>query len=174
MKRRRWYFVAGGALAVVGLAVSLLNYAGVLAQIPWIQGARGMTRGKTVLVQRAPALPSNLSRRQLAADNDPNNWLLYGRNYQAWRYSPLTQITRQNVGRLSLAWQLDTGTHEAFEASPIVVNGVMYVSTPWNHVLALDAVTGKLYWRYAYEQSAHPILCCDAVNRGVAVGSGKV
>lgn len=123
---------------------------------------------------QAPALPGDLDQRQLNADKDPDNWLLYGRNYQAWRYSPLTQITRDNVGQLQTAWTLNTGMHEGFEATPIVVDGVMYFSTPWNHILAVDAATGKQHWRYAYRMTKHPVLCCDAVNRGVAVGAGKV
>lgn len=119
-------------------------------------------------------MPDNLSERQLQADSDPNNWLLYGRNYQGWRYSPLSQINKRNVKNLALAWSLDTGMHQAFEATPIVVDGTMYISTPWDHVLALDAVTGRQYWRYAYDMQAHPVLCCDANSRGVGIGRGKV
>jgi len=132
--------------------------------------------GVAAVTQNAPPLPTDLAQRQLAADSDPNNWLLYGRNYQAWRYSPLTQITKQNVCNLQVVWSMDTGMHQGFEATPIVVDGVMYFSTPWNHVLAVNAATGKQYWRYAYPipDDEHPVLCCDAVNRGVGVGAGKV
>lgn len=62
--------------------------------------------------------------------DDGSDWLLYGRNYNAWRFSPLTWINKENVGNLELAWMMETGLHDAFECSPIVVDGVMYVSTP--------------------------------------------
>ncbi len=127
------------------------------------------------LIKEAPALPSDLASRQMNAEADGDNWLLYGRTYKSQRYSPLTQINKDNVNSLKLAWSLDTGLHNAFEASPIVVDGVMYFSTPWNNVLAVDAVTGKPFWRYAHKlQGTHPILCCDAPNRGVGIGAGKV
>jgi alcohol dehydrogenase (cytochrome c) len=129
---------------------------------------------RSFLTAPAPALPADIGTMQANAESEPGNWLLYGRTYKSWRYSPLTQITPSNAGQLKLAWSLDTGEVNAFEASPIVVNGVMYFSTPWNNVLAVDAVTGKQYWRYVHEFTGHPVLCCDAPNRGVGVGAGRV
>lgn len=125
----------------------------------------------------APPLPEDLAERQRAAGqagDDGANWLLYGRNYQAWRFSPLTQITPENVDQLQIAWQLPTGLHDAFEASPIVVDGIMYFTTPWNHVYAVDAATGKVLWHHVQELAPNIPLCCGAVNRGAAVGKGKV
>ncbi|HOD69445.1 MAG TPA: PQQ-dependent dehydrogenase, methanol/ethanol family [Deltaproteobacteria bacterium] len=125
----------------------------------------------------SPGLPLDLADRQQRVGmegDDGSDWLLYGRNYNAWRFSPLTWINKENVGNLELAWMMETGLHDAFECSPIVVDGVMYVSTPWNHVFALDAAMGAQYWHFAYGLPPDLNLCCGAVNRGVAVGSDKV
>ena len=129
----------------------------------------------TVLNSPAPALPSDLAQRQLNAGKDNGaDWLMYGRTYSAMRYSPLKQITKKNVARLKPVWTLETGLHNGFESSNVVVDGTMYVTTPWNNVLALDAATGKVYWRFVHKFQGHPRLCCDAVNRGVGVGAGRV
>ncbi len=102
------------------------------------------------------------------------DWPLYGQNYNAWRYSPLTQINKSNVAKLKVAWSVSTGMHDAFEATPIVTGGTMYVTTPWNHVLALDPATGAQKWRFVWPLPKSLPLCCGAVNRGACVGSGKV
>lgn len=130
-----------------------------------------------VSAAEAPVLRKNLTEMQRNAGmkgDDGSNWLLYGRSYKAWRFSPLDRINKENVRGLKLAWKLETGLYDAFEASPIVVDGVMYLSTPWNHVYALNAVTGEQYWHYTYALPGDLNLCCGAVNRGVAVGSDKV
>jgi quinohemoprotein ethanol dehydrogenase len=110
------------------------------------------------------------------ADADGANWLTYGRNYREDRFSPLTQISDANVGQLSLAWYYDLDTDRGQEATPLVADGVLYTSTAWSKVVALEAATGKLLWSYdpkvpgkkGYES------CCDVVNRGVALWNGKV
>ncbi|HEU4563885.1 MAG TPA: PQQ-binding-like beta-propeller repeat protein [Gemmatimonadaceae bacterium] len=104
---------------------------------------------------------------------DSANWPSYGRDYTNQRFSPLAQITPANVNGLSLAWKYKTGIPHAFEASPVVVNGVMYVSTPLNHVVALDARTGQKKWEYA-AQLGTTVHCCGPVNRGVAVYGNRV
>lgn len=134
-----------------------------------------MTAG--MAAAEAPALPKNLALQQRDAGlkgDDGSDWLLYGRNYSAWRFSPLTEIDKENVKDLKLAWKLETGLFDAFESSPIVADGAMYFSTPWNHVYAVNAVTGKQYWHYTYNLPSDLNLCCGAVNRGVAIGSDKV
>jgi alcohol dehydrogenase (cytochrome c)/quinohemoprotein ethanol dehydrogenase len=110
------------------------------------------------------------------ADAEPGNWMSYGRTYDEQRYSPLTQISDQNVGKLGLVWSYDLDTHRGQEATPIVVDGVMYVSTAWSKVKALNAQTGALIWAYdpKVDGSWGPRACCDVVNRGVAVWKGKV
>lgn len=114
--------------------------------------------------------------RLLAAGEDGANWLSYGRTYDEQRFSPLTDINDGNVGRLGLEWSADLDTARGQEATPIVVDGVLYVSTAWSMVKAYDAATGKPLWAYdpKVPRSKLVDVCCDAVNRGVAVYRGKV
>jgi quinohemoprotein ethanol dehydrogenase len=110
------------------------------------------------------------------ADQDPGNWLTHGGDWQEQRYSRLTGINADNVGKLKPAWSAGFDTGRGQEATPIVVDGVMYVSTAWSKVYALDAATGKQIWYYDPQvpgpTGAH--VCCDVVNRGVAVYEGRV
>lgn len=108
---------------------------------------------------------------QTGANQD---WPSFGRDYANQRFSANQQINRDNVKDLGLAWQFKSGVKAAFQATPIVVDGVMYVSLPFNHVLALDAKTGKELWRYQHQRRANWTMCCGPANRGVAVGNGKV
>lgn len=114
--------------------------------------------------------------RLVAADNEPGNWMSNGRDYGEQRFSPLDQLNTENVGQLSLAWYADIDTSRGQEATPIVVDGAMYVSTAWSHVKAYDVRTGEPLW--AYNPEVDPAkgvdACCDVVNRGVAVWEGKV
>ncbi|WP_428410268.1 PQQ-dependent dehydrogenase, methanol/ethanol family [Hyphococcus sp.] len=115
------------------------------------------------------------ARLSKAAD-DLDNWLSYGRTYAEQRYSPLDQINDENIDELGLAWAVELDTNRGQEATPIIVDGVMYVSTAWSKVMALDAATGEVLWKFDPEnigaKAAHA--CCDVVNRGVAVWNGKV
>ncbi|HEY2065044.1 MAG TPA: PQQ-binding-like beta-propeller repeat protein [Gemmatimonadaceae bacterium] len=104
---------------------------------------------------------------------DSANWPSYGRDYTNQRFSPLTQLSASNVRGLTLAWKYKTGIPRAFEASPIVVNGTMYISTPLNHVVALDAATGQKKWEYAAQLDT-TVHCCGPVNRGIALYGGRV
>ena len=124
--------------------------------------------------QRGPADVDGA--RILAADSEPGNWMTYGRTYNEQRFSPLDQINDQNASQLGLSWSYDLDTARGQEATPIVVDGVMYVSTAWSKVKALDARTGALLWAYdpKVDGSWGPKACCDVVNRGVAVWKGKV
>lgn len=101
-------------------------------------------------------------------------WPSFGRDYSNQRMSPLKQITPENVKNLSLAWQFKSGVSASFQATPIVVNGVMFVALPYNHVVALDAKTGQLKWRYTHQRRENWKMCCGPANRGVAVKEGKV
>jgi len=104
------------------------------------------------------------------------DWPFHGRDQQAQRFSPLDQINRATVRRLGLAWYHQFDTDRGQEATPIEVGGVIYTSTAWSTVAALDATTGRLLWshdpRVPRETLANA--CCDAVNRGVAVSRGRV
>jgi quinohemoprotein ethanol dehydrogenase len=134
---------------------------------------------------RDPATPTAAGERTIGyidearinnADSEPGNWLAYGRTYEEQRFSPLNQINRENVSELGLAWFKDMQSNRALEATPIVVDGMMFVSTSWSRVYAIDAKTGEEIWFYdpevpgAWGRRA----CCDVVNRGVAVYKGKV
>lgn len=108
---------------------------------------------------------------QTGANQD---WPSFGGDYANQRFSANQQINRDNVKDLGLAWQFKSGVKAAFQATPIVVGGVMYVSLPFNHVVALDAKTGKELWRYQHQRRMDWNMCCGPANRGVAVGNGKV
>jgi glucose dehydrogenase len=101
-------------------------------------------------------------------------WPSYGRDYTNQRYSPLTQVNRDNVARLVPAWTYQSGVKATFQATPIVVDGVMYVSLPFNHVVALDAKTGQQLWKYEHQRRKDWKMCCGPANRGVAVSGGRV
>ena len=102
------------------------------------------------------------------------DWPTYGRDYTNQRFSPLKQINRDNVAKLAPRWQYKSGINATFQATPIVVDGVMYLSLPFNHVVALDAKTGQPLWRYEHPRRADYKMCCGPANRGVAVSQGKV
>jgi glucose dehydrogenase len=111
--------------------------------------------------------------RLLGAGADRANWLTHGRDYGNQRFSPLAQIDAASVKRLRPAWIYQSGVTSSFQATPIVADGVMYVSLPFNHVVALDARTGRELWRYTHKRRTEK-MCCGPANRGVAVAYGKV
>jgi PQQ-dependent dehydrogenase (methanol/ethanol family) len=124
-----------------------------------------------------PSSPPALdTRRIIAADSEPHNWLTHGRTYSEQRYSPLAQLTTDTVGQLGLTWTYELKTPRGASATPIVVDGVMFVTSAWSLVYALDAATGKERWVYdpKVDRATGAKVCCDAVNRGVAVYDGKV
>jgi quinohemoprotein ethanol dehydrogenase len=116
------------------------------------------------------------SARIIGADREPGNWMNHGRDYGEQRFSPLKEVNDQNIGSLGLAWSYSLDTNRGQESTPIVVDGVMYVTSAWSKVFALDAATGAKLWSYDPkvdpEWAVHA--CCDVVNRGVAVWKGKV
>ncbi len=123
-----------------------------------------------------PAGAVDAARLQ-AADTEPQNWFTGGRDKDGTYYSPLTSINAGNVKNLGFAWSYDLGTPlRGQEATPIVIDGVLYTSGTWGYVYAVDAATGRELWRYDpkadYQAARNP--CCDLVNRGVAVWKGKV
>ena len=102
------------------------------------------------------------------AATDGNNFLLTNGNYQQTRYYPNAQINTTNVGGLHPAWIFQTDVQESLETSPIIVNGVMYVTTSFDHVYALDARTGEQIWHYKQKLGPITTYCCGPNNRGVA------
>jgi PQQ-dependent dehydrogenase (methanol/ethanol family) len=110
------------------------------------------------------------------AATEPGSWLAHGRTWAEQRYSPLARIDTSNVGQLGLVWSFDMQTTRGVEATPIVADGVMYVSGPWSVVYALDARTGALRWKHDPQVpgSWARHLCCGVINRGVALYRGRV
>src|SRR5262249_55190621 len=105
-----------------------------------------------------------------------SDWSMHGGNYQEQQFSPLKQIDVENVGKLGLLWSHEFGTHRGLEATPLVENGVIYTTVEWSVVYAIDARTGQVLWTFDPEVSRFRArrICCDVVNRGVALYHGKV
>jgi alcohol dehydrogenase (cytochrome c) len=140
---------------------------------------QGALSGKT---GTAPPVSNVTYERILDARSEPQNWLTYYGAYNGQRYSPLDQINTENVKRIGPAWMFQAGTSGmiagastyAFEAAPIVVDGVMFLSGWDGWLWALDAKSGQEFWRYKHAVPYDVSLCCGNVNRGVAVAKGKV
>ena len=114
--------------------------------------------------------------RLIAANSEPGSWMSHGRTYDEQRFSPLHEIDSDNVAKLGLIWSHDLETERGVEATSIVVDGVLYATSAWSIVYALDARTGAPLWRYdpGIAKEKGKDACCDAVNRGVAVWKGQV
>jgi alcohol dehydrogenase (cytochrome c) len=109
------------------------------------------------------------SDRILRAAEEPQNWLTYSGGYSSQRYSLLKQIDTSNVKNLELKWMFQNQVFGPWETSPLVVDGVMYLTQRPNDVIALDAKTGRVFWQYRYTNSGRQQVCCGAQNRGVAI-----
>ncbi|MBI3785858.1 MAG: PQQ-dependent dehydrogenase, methanol/ethanol family [Deltaproteobacteria bacterium] len=126
--------------------------------------------------ERRAAADSIDAARLRAAASEPQNWLTHGGTYAEQRFSPLDQINDGNVQKLGLAWSYDTNTTRGLEATPLVVDGVIYTTGSWSIVYAIDARNGNELWKYDPQvpRETGPKACCDVVNRGVALYKGKV
>ena len=107
-------------------------------------------------------------------ETDNLDWPTFGQSLSNLRFVERKQINANNVSQLQRAWTYHSGVKASFQTTPIVVDKVMYVSLPFNHVVALDAVTGREIWRYKHERREGWNMCCGPANRGVAVADGKV
>ena len=129
----------------------------------------------TLMLSAAPVLAND---SVIQATGDAKQWAIQTGDYANTRYSELNQITRENVGNLQVAWTFSTGVLRGHEGSPLVIDGIMYVHTPFpNNVYALDLnQDGKIIWRYEPKQNPDVIgvMCCDTVNRGVAYADGMI
>ena len=114
--------------------------AGIFTSMAIVLGPAGSTG--------AAELPANVDAQRVWAEQDPANWITYGRAYNEQRYSPLAKINDKNANQLGLAWFADLDTNRAQEATPLVVDGVMYITTAWSLVKAFDARSGRLLWAY--------------------------
>lgn len=107
--------------------------------------------------------------RLLHAQAEPQNWLTYSGSYDSLRFSPLSQIKRTNLNRLELKWVFQAESLQKFEASPLLVNGVMYLTQAPDDVVALDPHSGRAFWIYQYKPAPGYKVCCGSVNRGLAI-----
>jgi PQQ-dependent dehydrogenase (methanol/ethanol family) len=155
------------AATVVGaLAISLVG-----ANLAWAG-----SETETVATSKAKDAPvPSVSQEQLsAAASDENNFLHTNGNYDQTRFYPGKQVNKSNVGNLRPAWIFQTEVKESLETTPIVVDGVMYVTTSFNHVYAIDAKTGEEFWHYKHKMGPVTTYCCGPNNRGVAIYKDKV
>jgi alcohol dehydrogenase (cytochrome c) len=141
----------------------LTDLVGYLSSLRGAVGATGPAAAPTA--STAPIANRDL----LEGLNDPTRWLSYSGTYDGHRHSPLTQITPENVDRLTAQWTFQTGQLGSFQTTPLVVDGVLYVTGFNNNAWAIDARSGRTIWRYRRELPDDLRLCCGAVNRGFAV-----
>ena len=109
----------------------------------------------------------------LNSQNQPQNWLTFSGTYAGLRYSTLTQITPANAKDLEMKWVFQADSVQKMESTPLVVNGLMYITQPPNDIIALDAKGGQVFWTYHYPVPSDAHLCCGLVNRGLAI-SGNI
>ncbi len=140
----------------------------------------------TVFAQASTAQQTSTRRTEAAYGIDQNalvaaearkgDWLSYGRTYKEQRYSPLDEINDETVKNLGIAWVYKTDTKRGLEATPLVIDGIIYTTGSWSKVYALDAVSGEPVWTYDPEvpKETAMVACCDVVNRGAALYDGKI
>ena len=129
---------------------------------PIVTGIGALAAAATLLVGlAAQQRPASITAEQLlAGTSNQSQWLMFGGDYSARRHSPVTQISPQNVSRLVHQWTFQTGTLGMFEATPLVIDGVLYVTGPNNYAWALDARTGRQFWRYRRALPDDMRVCC--------------
>ena len=147
----------------------------------WVAAARSSSDASVAALLLALASTTSIAAgvstaRLVNADREPGQWMSVGRTYDEQRFSPLTKITTENVSQLGLAWYADLDTNRGQEASPLVVDGVLYVTSAWSKVYAFDARTGKPLWNFDPKVPGQTGIkgCCDVVNRGVAAWEGRI
>ncbi len=122
-----------------------------------------------IAIAALPCLGQVTSDRILATAQEPQNWLTYSGNYAGHRFSPLNQINDQNVQNLRVLWSYQVNSLQKFETTPLVVDGIMYITEPPSNVTAIDARTGRTLWKYRRPLANDMRVCCGQVNRGVAI-----
>jgi quinohemoprotein ethanol dehydrogenase len=149
----------------------------VLTGVMLAAGLAACGKAPETAADAAPVPTGKVDAQRVAAvDKEPGQWLTSGRDAGKTFYSPLDQINAETVSRLGFAWEFEAGTNRGMQATPIVVDGVMYTSGVAGRVYALDAANGKVLWRFEPQidfKNARSA-CCDIVNRGVSVWNGKV
>jgi alcohol dehydrogenase (cytochrome c) len=145
------------------------------AALAWGANAQSEIQGVSAPTGSPVPKAISVSQSQLsAADKDSANFLHSNMNYAQTRYYPASQINTGNVAKLRPAFQFQTEVLESMETAPIVVDGVMYITTSYNHIYALDAITGKEFWHYKHKMGQVTTYCCGPNNRGVAIMGDRV
>ena len=144
---------------------ALLGIVGFLTGPAGAQEVKQDTKSASGKAAISPVTQDQLNK----ADKNANNFLLTNGNYAQTRFHPARQIGRDNVKNLHVAWIFQTDVKESLETSPIVVDGVMFVTTSFSHVYALDAKTGVQLWHYNHKMGPVTTYCCGPNNRGVQV-----
>src|SRR5579859_1594065 len=124
----------------------------------------------------APRAAEVTDEMLLNATKDPNNWRMVGRDYAGTRFSPLKQVNTTSIKRLVPKWTFSLGNLDAQNTTPLVSDGVMYVTAAHGRTYAVDAKTGRMIWQYAHQlpEDAGKTMCCDIGNRGAALYKDKV
>ena len=137
------------------------------------RAAHGVTAVAATLLLFSPVQAASVTTEDLLnPGKSPGEWLMYGRDYANQRFSPLGQITPENVGNLRPVWAFSTGGKlDGLEATPLMRDGVLYISADYSRVFAVDARSGTALWSYEpkYEEGLEAMLCCGPVNRGLAM-----
>ena len=163
-----------------GLPMRHVLIAAALCGVTLLAACSAKTENNAAAAPPAPLRKfAAVDSARLLAANEPANagqWMSYGRDYAEQRFSPLKSINTETVKNLGLAWYGDFDTRRGQESTPIVVDGVIYVTTAWSKIYAYDAKTGKQLWYFdpKVPGDAAVYACCDVVNRGVAAWNGKV
>ena len=147
-----------------------------MVRVGWALALALVTSACGISGDKASTPPADGVTDAMIAAGPGEEWLTYGGGYQEQRFSPLDQVTDANIGELGLAWFADLDTARGQEATPLVHDGMLFVSTAWSMVKAFDAKTGELKWSYDPEvpRETGARACCDAVNRGVALYGDKL
>ena len=148
-----------------------MHLKGTRRSVRWVAAAAAAVLISSAPVPAAPAAATAVDGKALtSAAGDLSEWLTHGRTYDEQRFSPLEQINTGNVKDLGLAWFADLDTARGQEATPLVIDGTIYITTAWSKVKAYDAVSGKLRWQYDPKVPGEAGIraCCDVVNRGLA------
>ena len=158
------------------LPLLLLAFAACAASVATVAFGADEIQGAATTTGAAMTRPlPSVTQAQLdAAGGNANDWLHSNGSYLQTRYYPGSQINTKNVARLRPAFQFQTAVLESMETAPIVVNGVMFLTTSYNHVYAIDAATGKEFWHYKHKMGPITTFCCGPNNRGVAVSGDRL
>lgn len=124
--------------------------------------------------ETGPSFAPVSNERLMAGTTDTGGWSMYGGNYENWRYSPLTDINRDNVAGLAPVWIFQTGLTGQLSGAPVVIDGVVYFTAPHNNLWAIDERTGAALWHYEHDMPADIRICCGPINRGVAIVGERI